>query len=398
MSICKNILTINGGSSSIRYAVYRMDNHPVCLLHGKIDRIGLSDPLLTATRNDKKTSYPAVAPGMPEAAGFLGGWLEQQEEFNDVIAIGHRIVHGMDHTVAVLITQGLLEELKKISSYDPDHLPGEIQLIKIFGQRRPELQQVACFDTAFHTTMPRVARMFPVPRRFDNAGIKRYGFHGLSYSYIMEELVQINAAAAAGRVIIAHLGNGASMTAVKEGKSIDTSMGFTPAGGFMMGTRPGDIDPGVAWYMMQKEALTPEQYNDIIHHQSGLLGVSESSSDIQDLLKKESTDIKAKEAIDLFCYQVKKWIGSFAAVLGGLDMLVFTGGIGENAAGIRSRICAGLQFLGIEIDEHKNEINGTIISVAGSRALVYVIPTNEELIIAKTTIKLLPVYGSERNK
>ena len=398
MSNYKNILTINGGSSSIRYAIYRMEDNPVCLLYGRIERIGLSDPILTATKNNKKKHYPAVAPGMPEAAGFLTGWLEKQAEFNDVIAVGHRIVHGMDHTEAVLITRPLLEELKKISSYDPDHLPGEIQLIEIFNQRHPELKQVACFDTSFHTGMPRVARMFPVPRRFDKAGIKRYGFHGLSYTYVMEQLVQLNTTAANDRVIIAHLGNGASMTAVKEGKSIDTSMGFTPAGGFMMGTRSGDLDPGVAWYIMQKEALTPGQFNDIINHQSGLLGVSESSSDMQDLLTKESTDIKAKEAIDLFCYQVKKWIGSFAAVLGGLDILVFTGGIGENAGGIRSRICAGLQFMGIEIDESKNELNGTVISVTGSRVPVYVIPTNEELIIAKTTIKLQSTYGSERNK
>ncbi len=391
----KNVLTINGGSSSIKYAVYRMEDNPMCLLYGKIDRIGLSDPVLTAAKSNKKEHYPAVAPGIKEAAGFLTSWLEKQEEFNDVVAIGHRIVHGMDHTEAVLITQPLLDELKKISSYDPDHLPGEIQLIEVFGQRHPQLQQVACFDTSFHTTMPRVARMFPIPRRFDNAGIKRYGFHGLSYSYIMEELAQLNATAANGRVIIAHLGNGASMAAVKEGKSIDTSMGFTPAGGFMMGTRPGDLDPGVAWYIVQKEAMTTEQFNDVINHQSGLLGVSESSPDMQDLLKKESTDIRAKEAIDLFCYQVKKWIGSFTAVLGGLDVLVFTGGIGENAAVIRSRICAGLQFMGIAIDEHENEKNAIGIAVTGGKIPVYVIPTNEELIIAKTTIKLQHLYGSE---
>jgi acetate kinase len=394
----KNVLTINGGSSSIKYAVYRMEDNPVCLLYGKIDRIGLSDPVLTAAKNNKKEQYPAVAPGIREAAGFLVDWLEKQEEFNDVTAIGHRIVHGMDHTEAVVITQPLLDELKKISSYDPDHLPGEIQLIEVFSQRHPQLQQVACFDTSFHTTIPRVARMFPLPRRFDDAGIKRYGFHGLSYSYIMEELVKLNATAVNGRVIIAHLGNGASMAAVKEGKSIDTSMGFTPAGGFMMGTRPGDLDPGVAWYIMQKEAMTTEQFNDLINHQSGLVGVSESSPDMQDLLKKESTDIKAKEAVDLFCYQVKKWIGSFTAVLGGLDALVFTGGIGENAAGVRSRICAGLQFMGIAIDELENEKNAIGIAVAGGKIPVYVIPTNEELIIAKTTIKLHYLYGSERNK
>jgi acetate kinase len=390
MSNHKNVLTINGGSSSIKYAVYSMRDNPARLLHGKIDRIGLNDPVLTATyaQSNKKDSFPAMAPGIPEAAGFLIDWLEEQPEFNNVAAIGHRIVHGMDHTEAVLITPALLEELKKISSYDPDHLPGEIQLIEILGQRHPALQQVACFDTSFHTCMPRVARMMPIPRRFDNAGVKRYGFHGLSYSYIMEELTRINGDVANGRVIIAHLGNGASMAAVKAGRSIDTSMGFTPAGGLMMGTRPGDLDPGVAWYMIQKEAMTPEQFNDVINHRSGLLGVSDSSPDMQDLLKKESTDIQAKEAVDLFCYQVKKWIGSFTAVLGGLDVLVFTGGIGENAPIIRSRICTGLQFMGIELDENQNEKNGPVIAVNSSKVLVYVIPTDEELMIAKTTIKL----------
>ena len=396
MSNSKNILTINGGSSSIRYAVYAMENNPVRLLYGKIERIGLNDPVLTATaaQSNKKSSYPATARNMQEAAGFLVAWLEKQPEFKHVVAIGHRIVHGMDHTEAEPITQSLLAALKKISPYDPDHLPAEIELAEVFSRQHPQLQQVACFDTSFHTTLPRVARMFPVPRRFDNAGIKRYGFHGLSYSYVMEALARLQPTAANGRVIIAHLGNGASMAAIQEGKSIDTSMGFTPAGGFMMGTRPGDLDPGIAWYMMQKEALTPEQFNDVISHQSGLLGVSESSPDMQDLLKKESTDIKAKEAVDLFCYQVKKWIGSFTAVLGGLDAMVFTGGIGENAAIIRSRICAGLQFMGIEIDETRNEKNETVITVNGGNVPVYVIPTNEELMIAKTTIKLY-LYGSE---
>ena len=386
----KNVLTINGGSSSIKFAVYSLEDNPKRLLHGKIDRIGLATPVLTVThaQSNKKDSYPVKAPGIREAAVFLTGWLEKQPEFGHVTAIGHRIVHGMDHTEAVLITPPLLRELKKISSYDPDHLPGEIQLIETFRKRHPQLPQVACFDTSFHTGMPRVASMLPIPRRFYEAGIKRYGFHGLSYSYIMEELARIDKNTANERIIIAHLGNGASMAAVKAGKSIDTSMGFTPAGGLMMGTRPGDLDPGVAWYMMQKEAMTPGQFNEVINHQSGLLGVSGSSPDMQDLLEKESTDIKAKEAIDLFCYQVKKWIGSFTAVLGGLDALVFTGGIGENAPVIRSRICAGLQFLGIEVDEKRNEQHETAIAEYNSTVPVYVIPANEELMIAKTTIKL----------
>jgi len=388
----KNVLTVNGGSSSIKYAVYNTQENPERKLFGKIDRIGLGDSVLTVTyaQDNQKNSYPAKVSTIKEAADFLTGWLEKQEEFDLLAGIGHRIVHGMNHTKAELITRSLLDELHQISSYDPDHLPGEIELIETLLQHHPKLPQVACFDTSFHTTLPRVARLLPIPRRFDNAGIMRYGFHGLSYSYIMEELTRMGVAAAVnGRVILAHLGNGASMAAVKDGKSIDTSMGFTPAGGFIMGSRPGDLDPGVAWYIMQKEALTAGQFNDLINHQSGLLGVSETSPDMQDLLKNENTDIRAAEAIDLFCYQVKKWIGSFTAALGGLDVLVFTGGIGENAAAVRNRICEGLKFAGIDIDKVLNEKNAVIISANNSRVAVYVIPTNEELMIAKLTGSVL---------
>ncbi len=204
--------------------------------------------------------------------------------------------------------------------------------------------------------MPRVAKLLPIPRRFDKIGIQRYGFHGLSYAYLIEELIRVaGKKAGKGRVILAHLGNGASIAAVFKGKSIDTSMGFTPAGGLLMGTRPGDLDPGVAWYMMKSENLTPKQFNNLINHESGLLGISETSSDMRDLLAKESDDIRAAEAVALFCYQAKKWIGAFAAALGGLDTLVFAGGIGENCPDIRSRICEGLGFLGIGLDEKKTE-------------------------------------------
>jgi acetate kinase len=289
----------------------------------------------------------------------------------------------MNRTGPELITNELLEELHLITSYDPDHLPNEIEFIEAFRRRHPKLSQVACFDTAFHNTMPRVAKLLPIPRRFDTMGIRRYGFHGLSYAYLIQELTRVAGAnAAQGRVILAHLGNGASLAAVREGKSIDTSMGFTPAAGLTMGTRPGDLDPGVAWYMMRSENLTPKQFNNLINHESGLLGVSETSFDMQDLLAQETKDIRAAEAVALFCYQAKKWIGAFAAALGGLDTLVFAGGIGESSPIIRSRICEDLGFLGIELEEKQNAANEGVISSAASRVAVRVIRTDEEQMIA----------------
>jgi acetate kinase len=296
----------------------------------------------------------------------------------------------MKHTDPELITGELLNELHSIIPYDSDHLPAEIELIEVFRQRYPNMKQVACFDTAFHRTMPRVAKLLPIPRRFDKIGIQRYGFHGLSYAYLIEELVRVaGKRVGKGRVILAHLGNGASLAAVHKGKSVDTSMGFTPAGGMIMGTRPGDLDPGVAWYMMKSENLTPEQFNNLINHESGLLGISETSSDMRDLLAKESDDIRAAEAVKLFCYQAKKWIGAFAAALGGLDTLVFAGGIGENCPIVRSRICEGLEFLGIGLDEKQNRKNAPIISKEKKSVAVHVIHTDEEWMIAKTVNEII---------
>ena len=295
----------------------------------------------------------------------------------------------MNHTHAEVIDATLLKELKRITDYDPDHLPAEIEIIELFRQRCPGVLQVACFDTSFHTTLPRIAKILPIPRRFDQAGVQRYGFHGLSYAFLIEKLKEIAGADRAnGRIILAHLGNGASITAVKDGKSLDTSMGFTPAGGCIMGTRSGDLDPGVAWYMMNSEGMNTKQFNHLINHEAGLLGIAETSADMQDLLKIESTDERAAEAVALFCYQLKKWIGSFMAVLEGLDTLVFSGGIGENAPIIRSRICEGLGFTGIALDEEQNEQNGFEISKADSKVKVLVIPTNEELMIAKCATDL----------
>jgi len=398
-SIHTGVLTINGGSSSIKFALYQMGESLEKSFCGSIDRIGLPGKNLTfsdSKRNEKDTFLLELS-DTRTASNILIDWLEKQKGFSSVVAIGHRVVHGMNHTGPEIITNELLTELHLISPYDPDHLPAEIELIELIQKRYPKILQVACFDTAFHRNMPRVAKLLPIPRRFDKLGIQRYGFHGLSYSYLMEELANVaGSKAAQGRVILAHLGNGASMTAVYGGKSIDTSMGFTPAGGLTMGTRPGDLDPGVAWYMMKSENLTPKNFNKLINHESGLIGISETSSDMRDLLAKENDDIRAAEAVELFCYQAKRWIGSFAAALGGLDTLVFAGGIGENCPVIRSRICEGLGFLGIELEEKRNITNSPLISTDKGSTVVRVIHTDEELMIAKTVSQILNLNNETR--
>jgi len=382
-----DVLTINGGSSSIKFALYRTGESLEQRFHGSVDRIGLQGTNLTFSDStgNKRVSLILESSDKRSASDFLIDWLAEQIDFSSIGGVGHRVVFGMKHTVPECITQELLNELHHISPYDTDHLPAEIELIEALRQRYPNLPQVACFDTAFHSTMPRVARLLPIPRRFDARGIQRYGFHGLSYSYLIEELARVaGTKAAQGRVILAHLGNGASLAAVCDGKSIDTTMGFTPSSGLPMSTRPGDLDPGVVWYLMRAENLTPKQFNNLINHESGLLGISETSSDMRDLLGCEPWDVRAAEAVELFCYQVKKWIGAFAAVLGGVETLVFSGGIGENASEVRCRICDGLGFLGVELDEKKNLANEDVISTASSRVAVRVIRTDEEYMIAKT--------------
>lgn len=386
------VLTINGGSSSIKFALYEIDETLTQLFYGEMESIGTKNAKLSFnnTITNQKNSVSIKAADHDDAANFLIGWLEKQDGFVSVKAIGHRIVHGMKHTEPEQITSELLDELKAISAYDPEHLPAEIKLIEGFRKRYPALKQIACFDTSFHSSMPRIAKLLSIPRRFIAMGIQRYGFHGLSYAYLMEELKHTaGEEAAQGKIILAHLGNGASLAAVKDGKSIDTSMGFTPTSGLPMGTRTGDIDPGIAWYLMKFEKLSPEQFSHLINHESGLLGISETSSDVRELMKIQSTDNRAAEAIELFCYQTKKWIGSYAAVLNGLDTLIFSGGIGEHAPEVRDRICDGLQFLGIELDEMKNEKNEKIISTDASKVCVRVIKTNEELMIARLVCNVL---------
>ena len=387
----KKILTINSGSSSIKFALFNKKVQPKKELYGKIDRIGSGDT--TLSYHDLVTGKNGTHNvGTASAVLFLIDWLKDHIDIASIIGVGHRVVHGMKHTEPEVVSQELLDELHSISSYDPDHLPQEIEMIELFRKLYPDTLQLACFDTSFHANMPRMAKLLPLPRRYDAMGIQRYGFHGLSYAYLLEELARVAGnEIAKGKIILAHLGSGASLAAVKNGKSIETSMGFTPTSGLVMGTRTGDLDPGVAWFLMQSEKLNAEQFNDLINHQSGLLGISETSSDMQDLLKHQHKDNRAAEAVELFCYQTKKWIGSFAAVLEGLDTLVFAGGIGENAPEVRSRICNRLQFLGIEIDEKRNADNNDIISTDKCRVTVRVIQTNEESMIAKSVYNILNI-------
>ncbi|SFD75554.1 acetate kinase [Chitinophaga sp. CF118] len=376
------ILTINGGSSSIKFSLYEVQGPLKNVLIGEIERIGIEGTKLTW---NKEESIEVEASDHAAAAMFLIEWLEKQPGFAVVKAIGHRIVYGMRHTGPQKITPALMKELKGSIALDPEHMPGEIKLIEVFTAHNPDLPQIACFDTSFHADMPRMAKLLPLPRRFDVAGIQRYGFHGLSYAYLLEELGKD----AGARTILAHLGNGASLAAIKEGKSMDTSMGFTPTSGLPMSTRTGDLDPGVAWYLMQSEKLSPEQFNHLVNHESGLLGISGISPDMRELMKQEKDNPHAAEAVEFFCYQTRKWIGSFAAVLGGLDTLVFAGGIGENVPEVRERICTSLGFLGITLDKEKNHRNEHIISSDNSKVSVYVIPTNEELMIAKIICEVL---------
>jgi acetate kinase len=386
------ILTINGGSSSIRFAVYEASATPRRLLDGKIDRVGMSGANLVVN----SAGGPPVSRTLPvanhnKAIVFLLDWLEAQPVFASVKAVGHRIVHGMRHFESELVTPKLLAELRRITVYDPDHLPREIGLIEAIRRRHRKLPQIACFDTAFHRKMPPIAKLLPIPRRFAAKGVERYGFHGLSYTYLMEELGRLDPVAAKGRVILAHLGNGASLAAVRDGKSVDTSMGFTPASGLVMSTRSGDLDPGLIYFLARTERMSASRFQKIVNHESGLLGVSGTSSDVRDLLARERSDSRAAEAVELFCYQVTKWIGAFAAALGGVDTLVFSAGIGENAPVIRERICNGLGFLGIQLDRRRNAKNAPLISSDGGGVKVRVIRTDEELMIARSVMRVLRI-------
>jgi acetate kinase len=387
-----SILTINGGSSSIKFALFEAGESPRQILAGGIERIGLPDASLRVKGLNQADNFSRLvkASNHTVAVGALMDWIEERG-VDALTAVGHRVVHGGPrYSQPERITPEMVEELRRLVPFDPDHLPEEILLTEAFHRRFPDLPQVACFDTAFHHDLPRVAQQLPIPRRYEAQGVRRYGFHGLSYAFLIGELArQAGAEVAHGKVILAHLGNGASLAAVRDGKPVDTSMGFTPTAGVPMSTRSGDLDPGLVWYLARTEKMSAKQFNAMVNFESGLLGVSETSSDMRDLLDREAHDVRAAEAVAIFCYQIKKWIGSFAAALGGLDTLVFAGGVGENAPTVRARICDGLGFLGIELDEKRNAANAGVISSETSRNSVRVIRTDEEWVIARMVCRVL---------
>ncbi|MEO2089475.1 MAG: acetate/propionate family kinase [Gemmataceae bacterium] len=386
------VLTLNGGSSSIKFALFDAENPLRRTLAGAVERIGFADAFLRAggpDRPDERRSLPASDPA--QAAIGLVDWLGGLGELDRVAAIGHRVVHGgPKHFDPQFVVPELLADLRAAVPLDPAHLPAEIRLIEAMARRLPGVPQVACFDTAFHRDLPTPARLLPIPRRYAAAGVRRYGFHGLSYAYLLEELERrAGTQAARGRVVLAHLGSGASMAAVRGGRCIDTTMGLTPAGGLVMGTRTGDLDPGVLVHLLRTEKLSADDLDRLVNRESGLLGVSETSSDLRDLLGRQETDPRAAEAVELFCYQARKWVGALAAALGGLDALVFAGGVGENAAEVRTRVCDGLGFFGVRLDADRNAVGAGLISADGCPCAVWVIPTDEELMIARTVLKVL---------
>ena len=380
-------LTVNAGSSSIKLAVFAADGSAKKLFEATVANIG--HPSASLIANGK--TEPIEVKDHVVAANILLQWLTDKVSAAQVVAVGHRIVHGgPTYHTAQFVTDELLADLQKLTAFDPGHLPVELELIETFRQLLPDAQQVACFDTAFHHDLPTQARLLPIPRHFEAKGVRRYGFHGLSYAYILEELQRVEGKAAAnGKVIIAHLGSGASLVALQNGKPIDTTMSMTPTSGIPMSTRSGDLDPGLALYLAHTQGYDAEQFNHMVNFESGLLGISETTADMKKLLEIEAEDQRARDAVDIFCYQVKKSIGSFAAALGGLNTLVFTGGMGEGAPKIRARVCEGLEFLGITLDTARNQESARLISADGGQVGVHVIHTDEATTIARETAQLI---------
>ncbi|MDB6169365.1 MAG: Acetate kinase [Verrucomicrobia bacterium] len=384
------LLILNAGSSSLKFAVFAADGIKR-LASGGIGRIGQEAPEFSLS-GETLPATKRPLPGVPDHARGLEIVLREIRVVTGdrrPSAVGHRVVHGgIRYRAPARIDDALLAELRRLSPADPEHLPAEISLIAAVRDHFPDVPQVACFDTAFHRDLPRRAFLFPIPLRYEKEGIRRFGFHGLSYEYLMSELARLDEpAAVTGRIILAHLGSGASLAAVENGRCIDTTMGFTPAGGIPMGTRPGDLDPGLFSRLVSSQQMSPLQFERMIHHESGLLGLSGTSADLRDLLAREATDERAAVAVEIFCYQARKAIGAQAAALGGLDLLVFTGGVGENSAAVRARICAGLGFLGIAIDGARNEAGGPVISSAAATVKVRAMKTDEEQIIARAVVR-----------
>jgi acetate kinase len=386
------LLVLNAGSSSLKFSVFLNEESPQPLLRGQLEGL-LTQPRFIARDStgvvDEKEWPLGTKLGHQGAIEFLFTWGRKGAlREHRIVAAGHRVVHGgMKFTAPVLIDAETVAELEALTPLAPLHQPHNVAAIKAVAQMAPTLPQVACFDTAFHRTQPKVAQTFALPRHYAEEGVRRYGFHGLSYEYIASVLPTMDRRAADGRTVIAHLGNGASMCALSNGRSIATTMSFTALDGLVMGTRCGTIDPGVLLYLIDERGMNARSLEQLLYEQSGLLGVSGISSDMRELL--ESSDSRAAEALGLFVYRINRELGSLAAALGGLDALVFTGGIGENAVSIRARVCRDASWLGLELDEEANATGGPCISETGSRASAWVIPTNEELMIALHTRSVL---------
>ncbi len=392
----QTILTINRGSGTLKAGLYQASDPPALVVSMKVDRAGTREARFKITDMHEKALLDSAVEDSAANSDLdaILKWLSANGYASRLAGIGHRLVHGGPrYTESQRITPEMIAELEKIAPLDPDHTPQAIQNIRFFTDRLPKTPQIGCFDTAFHACLPNVARMYALPRKLYDEGVRRYGFHGLSCEYMLQQLRSTDAALAGGRLVIAHLGNGASMTAVNNGQSVDTSMGFTPLEGLVMGTRSGDVDPAAIVYLQERGRLTPRDIDALLNKQSGLLGLSGTSSDMRDLLEKEARDAHAAEAVALFCYRAKKYVGAYAAALGGLDALIFAGGIGENAPQVRERICAGLEFLGLEIDPALNRSNAPVISKDRSRARIKVIKTDEDSMIAR---HVLAVIGSTR--
>jgi acetate kinase len=381
------IVTVNAGSSSIKLAVFTLRGGVEKMSEASVVGIGQDSASFVSTEGTQQI----VATHHKQAADVLINWLAGQAANEKIVAVGHRIVHGGPNYYQTLpATDEVLADLRQLAAFDPEHLPVETELVTVFSRVLPGAKQVLCFDTAFHHDLPTISRLLPIPRHFEAKGLRRYGFHGLSYTYILEELRRVEGEAAAnGRVIIAHLGSGASLAALQNGKPIDTTMGMTPASGVTMSTRSGDLDPGLVLYLAQTQGYDAERFNHMVNFESGLLGISETTADMKKLLEVEADDQRAKDAVDIFCYQVKKSIGSLAAALGGLNTLVFTGGMGENAPKIRARICEGMEFMGVTIDAARNQPGARLISVDNGQVGVHVIQTDEAATIARETARLI---------
>ncbi|MDB5325685.1 MAG: acetate kinase, partial [Phycisphaerales bacterium] len=376
------ILTVNGGSSSIKFAVFSADSLGARVFSGQIERVGM--PVAMLSVRDAEAAAPTtsqiVDATFDECVRQVLSSVRQRLGRSRVVAIAHRLVRGgaayVDHQV---ISPDLISALRSVQSLDPPHLPSEITIIDRCIEAFPRIAQVACFDTAFHRDLPHLAQLLPIPRRYFEAGVRRLGFHGLSYTYLMEQLAIVaGPEAAAGRVILAHLGSGSSMAAVRNGKPIDTTMSFTPTAGLVMGTRPGDLDPGLLIYLMKDRDFTADELENFITRECGLVGVSETTGDMHDLLTARAGDPRAVDAVNLFCYQAKKHLCAMAAALGGLDTVIFAGGIGERSSDVRAGICDGLRFLGLHLDASSNAHHSGLISARDSRVAVRVIPTEEE--------------------